>query len=509
MAISAFGLGGREVGLSQKIDLNGKLEISRLVDLCASELSLTIQYDSSELKGNVTLRVGDDLSRDELWGLTNHILESRGFTTIETGGGGAFSVVRIGKGALATAIGSNPGKDGYRPGFTSVVVRLKALPAREAVSSMGALVSNDGGSVVALGSSNLILISDRTERVMHAVELLREIDLPFQPPSFHSYRTKSRSPKELVASANEVMRTFEASGGRPGRGKLVARDDVGEVLVVAPAGEMDAWREMLETLDIGGRRETRVYESSSYAAEDVASLLAEAVTSGGSPELQVVTNKLTGTLLITGTSADHARVEKLISDLSDSANGAAKEITRQYKLRNRSVSSVLSVLGEYQSANVFAIAGGVPFGSEATADAMRAGSRLGQGDRSSSARSASLRFASDQMTNSIVVVGDPRLVAAAGELIGKIDIQEPQVLLEVLIVSLTESESLRLGVELERLSESAGTAVTVASRFGLDAPSAIGLAGTVIDRSIRMDLGLWFRPCRRLATADRSTCRDY
>ena len=56
-----------------------QLELSRLIDLCSQRLGLRIDYDPTLVKGQVTLRLPDNLSHDELWALTNQLLAQRGF----------------------------------------------------------------------------------------------------------------------------------------------------------------------------------------------------------------------------------------------------------------------------------------------------------------------------------------------------------------------------------------------------------------------------------------------
>ena len=87
---SARTAGGRALSAGRpRTVLAGQVELARLVDLCAERLGLKIEYDPKDLQGaTVTLRLRDGISDDELWEVTNHLLASRGFTTVQLPGGG-------------------------------------------------------------------------------------------------------------------------------------------------------------------------------------------------------------------------------------------------------------------------------------------------------------------------------------------------------------------------------------------------------------------------------------
>ena len=67
--------------------LSGEVELARLVDLCAQRLELKIEYDVRTLQGQkVTLRLGESVTDDQLWALTNQLLAVRGLTSIQPPG---------------------------------------------------------------------------------------------------------------------------------------------------------------------------------------------------------------------------------------------------------------------------------------------------------------------------------------------------------------------------------------------------------------------------------------
>ena len=82
----------------------------------------------------------------------------------------------------------------------------------------------------------------------------------------------------------------------------------------------------------------------------------------------------------------------------------------------------------------------------------------------------------DEGTNTLIATGDARRLAQLEQLIGQLDVRQPQVMIEAMVVSLTEGQTLDLGVELEKLQINGETLITLSSLFGLGAP---GMAGAL------------------------------
>jgi general secretion pathway protein D len=80
----------------------------------------------------------------------------------------------------------------------------------------------------------------------------------------------------------------------------------------------------------------------------------------------------------------------------------------------------------------------------------------------------------DEGTNRILAIGPPRSLDDLGKLIEELDTQEPQVLVETLIVALTERQTRELGIELQAIGNSDGTLWRLGSLFGLGSPNPAG-----------------------------------
>ncbi len=83
----------------------------------------------------------------------------------------------------------------------------------------------------------------------------------------------------------------------------------------------------------------------------------------------------------------------------------------------------------------------------------------------------------DEGTNTLIAVGEARLLDRVEALLKSLDVRQPQVMLEVLLVTVSQSQALDLGIELEKLRIRPDLSIRLSSLFGL------GSRGTGGDRT--------------------------
>ncbi|MBL8990091.1 MAG: hypothetical protein JNJ48_00770, partial [Phycisphaerae bacterium] len=242
-----------------------------------------------------------------------------------------------------------------------------------------------------------------------------------------------------------------------------------------------------------------------------ARLIDQAVRQGepgqGDDRFRVAVDELTDTLLVTATPAQHEQIAGLIARL-DAVPPAERRPVRSFVVRNRPVIELASVLQRMLASGVLEAEesggasgpsarsvfdpglpaapqpslatpppgasplvqpGGTASGTDAGAGRADAGVAA-RGSRSD--RAPQVSITADEGTSTIVAVGEARALSQLESLIRTLDVRQPQVMLDVFMVSLTDNETLSLGVELERLRISGSTAVRLSSLFGLSAPVA-------------------------------------
>lgn len=503
------------------VSLAGQIELGRMVDLAAQRLKLNIEYNPADLKGQVTLRTDAGISDEELWPLLNRLLASRGFTTVQLPGRSAYSVVKLSE--VANLPRAESGAGGVVPGYKTVVIRAQHRPAKELADSLSKVLSKPGGNITPLGDGGLLIISDLSAGVDAATALLERLDTPGPGAIVEEIPVRNLSAQQLATLIAQVTAKREALGVQKVPGDVVSSPDGQSVLLVAPEDSAPFWREQIAQLDRRDQAETVTYSPRYFPAPDVAKLIEQTVkapTPGTDDRWRLVVDDLTGSLVITARPAQHEQIRSLLERL-DATPAAARRPVRTFVIKNRSVKEVQGILEDLLRAGVLDAAaeqGGASAGEPAKApeviplppppakavtgasgsSGLSGGSRVsgvlgaagvaapaaGPRTEPTIARPAGgaapdrpLVLTSDEGTNTLIAVGEPRLLAQVESLLKTLDVRQPQVMLEVLMVTLTDGQTLDLGVELERLTSAGDARIRLSSLFGL------GIRGSGGDRS--------------------------
>lgn len=492
--------------------LAGSVEVARLLDLCAARLGIALEYDAALVRGQVTLRIEEAVGNRALWELTNQALAAREFTTVLQPGSQTYSVVRLTDAAARARIEPGVQVVGHRdapaaspredaplaPGYTARLVALRHRTAKESIEIARAVLSKSHAQAVAFPDSRLVLLSDLTPRIEEVVRVLEEFDQPAHAVVHEEIAAQHLEPAVLAAAVMALAGKRDAVGGGPRlAGEVMPSLSSTGVMIVAPAERVQQWRDMIASLDKPGDLVTRPYTPSRFAVDKVASLLEQVLSPAGKG--MIVRDELTGTLLITGTPVQHARIAEVITRL-DAAAGEPLRPMRTFAVRNRPVAEVLGTLQALIDAGALeaTLAGGT--GAAPDRDLVRAAAsptmvREGapgsltsspplpsppspaQADtqnttqvrlnRGSEGDKSMLSLTADEATNTLIAVGEPRLLRQLEMILRTLDVRQPQVMVEVLLVSLSDSDALQLGVELQKIDSIGDTALRLSSLFGL------------------------------------------
>jgi len=511
------------------ITLAGQIELARLVDLASQRLRLNVEYDEAALKGTVTLRIGGSITDEELWALVNQLLAARGFTTVQ-GSGNALSVVKIAD-APGLAPLQDQGESGG-PGFVTVAARVRYRPVKGVVEALNLVLSKPSGKAQVLPGTSLVLVADFAPRVDRALELLGKLDAPDSAVTLVEVPVHNLAASQLATIIGQVQAKAEAQGGLALSGDLLPSTTGESLLLIAPADQADAWTALIARLDQRPPAETRTYSPGAFTAPEVGTLIEQSVHAGGTSGpsgpadgWRLIVEDLTGTIILTASPDQHARVEALLARLAALPAGERRPV-RSFVVRNRSVVDLVGILQQL-------IGTGALDAAEEPTDASAANARPGSTSSNPSAQRTEravlppgtttappsaepvtsptttptqapqataaargkqpalppITLTADEGTSTIIAVGEPRLLAQVERIIRQLDVRQPQVMLEVMLVSLTDGQALNLGVELEKLEIGSDAVLRLASLFGLSrldglgrtTGEAHGFSGVVLD----------------------------
>ncbi|QKK07471.1 MAG: hypothetical protein HND58_04390 [Planctomycetota bacterium] len=464
--------------------------MARLIDLAAERLGLTINYDT-KLSGTVTLRLNTPMTDEELWALTNRMLASRGFTTIRMADDDALTVVQL-SAAAGLARVESPDElivaGQFAPaGFRVVMVPANTRDAEQLATAVRPLLSTPGGVVTPLPSLGDLLVADldpRVRLVLRAIEKMERESSPVVPVEVH---IESGEVQQILTTAAQIAAKRVASGNAILRGSLIPSGDGRSILVVAPESELDSWRALIAQLDSRVAAETITYSAGGVPASQVAGSL---TTLLGQPILgdrfHVIGDDPTGSLIVTATAAQHKQVVEILARLAESPE-AVRRPTRTFRLMNRDAEEVVAVVRSLVSTGVVALSSREPDEGTRAPDTAATPPQTRY-----EAASEELQLTADPATNSIIAIGEVAELERLERLLKDLDVRRPQVLLEVLIVSLSESDSLDLGVEIDalingpndtvaKLSSLFGLSSTGAGASGIEGNRGAGLTGIVLN----------------------------
>lgn len=495
--------------------LSGQLELARVVDLAAERLGVNVEYDGSKLKGVVTLRLTGGITDGELWQLTNRLLLSRGFTTVRRAGEDTISVVPITEAPEAARVELHEALSDERApaGFRTELVHIEHGNTQTIVDALQALIGRNG-KLTRLGQSNQLMVSAPTEQMDLVHRLLENLDAADLATTVEEFRVEHVSIDRLMALAEQMQASRELVSGRPLPGKLLRAPDGDTVLVVAPESQLAAWEALIDQLDRLEPAFTRSYIPRQFGITEVQSLIdATIAPTGGSAEgrWRVVADSLTASLIITATQAQHDQIAELIDRLSETP-AAERRPMRSWAMQNRPVDEVLSVLEGLQSAGALsARMEGLMSAGEGRGATRPASGREGRSVQSqpgdSTSRGAALSsgvselaggmpghagaeeltLTADRGTNTLIAVGSPRLLEQIDALLAAIDVRQPQVMIEVLMIGLTDAQTKDLAIHLDQIVTKGGTLMRLSSLFGLsdfagdtDTAGFSGAGGTAV-----------------------------
>lgn len=272
------------------LSLPAQVDLARLVDLAADRLAIGIDYDPAVVKGPAVLRLPGPVHDAELWTILNRVLASRGLTTVRFPGDRAYAVVKITDATAAalttSATISRPAdhqpfvvlpSDAPVPGFQSVLIDLKHRDPTTLVETVTKVLSKSASSVVALGPSKQLLISDLSPRIEQALQLLALLDVPEALTVVERVPVANLGAEQMATLVTQLNTRRKAVAGSDLAGEVVAAPDGISVLVIASGEVQPQWRDLIASLDQREQVITIAYDARQFPAAEVAKFVEASV----------------------------------------------------------------------------------------------------------------------------------------------------------------------------------------------------------------------------------------
>ncbi|MEO0888648.1 MAG: type II secretion system secretin GspD [Pseudomonadota bacterium] len=216
-----------------------------------------------------------------------------------------------------------------------------------------------------------------------------------------------------------------------GAGNVVHYDPANIILITGRAAVVNRLAEIIKRVDQAGDKEIEVVELRNASASEMVRIvdaLNKTTNQKSTPEFlepKIVADERTNSILISGDPKVRARLKRLIRQLD--VEMATKGNNRVVYLKYAKAEDLVDVL-------------------KGVSDNLQAEKQAGQKGASSSQR-GEVVIAAHEATNSLVLTAPPDIMMALQDIISQLDIRRAPVLIEALIVEMSESDGIQLGVQ--------------------------------------------------------------
>ena len=450
----------------------------------ASELA--IEEDSkTDLDERIPFELGHGYTTPDLWRILNRSLANQAMTTVLAPDSDAILVVLL-KEAPNRARLEREFEPASPAGYRRVLVSAQHADVTQLTAAAKLLLPQDVGTVSELRDSDQLLLTGRTAQLAEALSIISALDVATEPPTVMAFPVAYMTALDLKAKLESLVPLYQQVSPGTLTGKTIPLGTGQELLVMAPAHEMQLWADFIERFDQPQRAVTAEYIPRRFGLQETAELMAEVVYGDDDREpWRLVTDQLTGTIILSTTPNRHREAKRLVERLESTAEGGRRPI-RTFTIHHRQVDEVLALLQSLLDAG--AIQAPTELSEEEIAQGLTAPlPRIQAGEDGE----RGVVLTADAGTNRIIAFGEGRLLDELAPLIETLDVATSQILVEAMVVTLTESETRDLAVELRKRGMNDGVSYELASLFGLSSidpainvlPGAAGTGfqGTVLD----------------------------
>lgn len=394
---------GAADGLVQ-LDFND-VELGVVIDTIAKLTNKNFIYDD-RVRGRVTIVSPTRIPVAQAYAVFESVLNVKGFTTV-AGPGGSIKIVPV-RDAKESAIDTVPAPT-PTPNIDTYVTRLIPLQYIDAdaiSNSLKPLVSKDA-ALLSYPPTNTIILTDSASNIRRILSIIAAIDV-------ETFKEELTLLKVLHADAATLAQQIADIYG-------------GEVSSTSASGA------------------SALRSARTRTQPQIPGVPTPAGVAGGAEQqrdrVRIITDARTNSLIVLSSRTRIDDIRRLVAKLDVPVTGGGR--IHVYYLKNADAEELAetlnAVISGQPAAPKGAAGGATPAGSigPAAAQALRAAvTELAEG----------VSITADKPTNSLIIQASQEGFATARQVIEKLDIRRPQVLVEALIMEVTVSNNQQLGL---------------------------------------------------------------
>ena len=371
-----------------QLDFNNA-ELTTIIDAISKMTNRNFIYDE-RVRGKVTIKSPTRITREQAYAVFESVLQVKGFTTVETPGG-ALKIIPV-RDAKQSNIETT--KSTLAPAntdrFVTRLIPLRYIDADSITHTLKPLVSKDG-SIEAHEPTNMIILTEAATNIRRLMAIMEAIDVETYQDELAIFKIKHADASTLASQVSEIYGAEVTSSSA--------------------------------SRSTSSRRSSR--SSSSSKSSDR--------TGGarGRDKVRLITDERTNSVIALAPRARMREVRELIARLDIPVSGGGR--IHVYYLQHADAEELSATLSSLIS------------GAAASPSAAASGSQGVQALRAVvQGLVGGVQITADPATNALVIQASRDGFETLSEVIAKLDIERPQVLIEALImeVDVTDSEDL-------------------------------------------------------------------
>ena len=371
-----------------QLDFNNA-ELTTIIDAISKMTNRNFIYDE-RVRGKVTIKSPTRITREQAYAVFESVLQVKGFTTVETPGGALKIIpVRDAKQSnIETTKSTLPPANTDR--FVTRLIPLRYIDADSITHTLKPLVSKDG-SIEAHEPTNMVILTEAATNIRRLMAIMEAIDVETYQDELAIFKIKHADASTLASQVSEIYGAEVTSSSA--------------------------------SRSTSSRRSSR--SSSSSKSSDR--------TGGarGRDKVRLITDERTNSVIALAPRARMREVRELIARLDIPVSGGGR--IHVYYLQHADAEELSLTLSSLIS------------GAAASPSAAASGSQGVQALRAVvQGLVGGVQITADPATNALVIQASRDGFETLSEVIAKLDIERPQVLIEALImeVDVTDSEDL-------------------------------------------------------------------
>jgi general secretion pathway protein D len=475
------------------LDLKESLPLKDFVDIVAAQLKLNLIYDESALNVPVSIRLNGPLPADALLPLLKTLLQANGLALVPTDRSDIWRIVTS-KEAQAMA---EPGRPAGIQGPAQIVTEFitpKSVDVETAAGLLRDFLTPNVGQLTTVPRVKSLIVTDYASQLARLRRLMDLIDKPQATASAELIPLKAAEAGPLADCITKLLVQISKAEGRPSFENVFVTPSeeggtTGGIMLVGPETDLPRVTALIKQFDTAPTQVRVDYpvsdQNRTQALDTIRQVVGAGAISGaagpdGMPRVVTAPQRIS----VLATEGQQRRIKDLLAGVSTPDDDGGIQL-KAYRIQNRDASELYATLTRLvgdnhglslglQNESSKASASGLSSPSISNEGVTRVGSLPDAGKPpteqpavgaaamrpTQGAAPSTTTITIDQGTSTLLIAATADTHRRLQSLIAELDRRQAQVLLEVMLVSVADSDTFSAAVEAAVKASFAGSALS-------------------------------------------------